>query len=219
MPLCHKNSNISCHIDTPYNDMGVSLISTAIILPILISIMVVVFDLARIYLVHIYAREVVVTSMKFATAIDQQTSIPDVYELVKSPPGIGDQSERMRFWEEQLDPTKSSYHGLDYFTAQELKIFNLAYGFMVDLNPDVAFPIPPDLVSKDQLGGVVNCSVYFTFANLGDPSDTTTNRDRIYYCECAVPLLGLAIFAPLLDYDFVKVVKTAYAYRSGDIAL
>ncbi len=121
------------------NHSGVTVLSAVIILPIMITVMMVLFDLSRIFLTIIYAKEVVLTTAKLAVSSFPESSIPDMYDIIKSVPGESVVNERKRFWTDQLDPAAPTYHGLTYFTEKELKVFNLGYGFMIDINPDIPF--------------------------------------------------------------------------------
>jgi len=200
-------------------EKGVSLISAAIVLPLILLIMAILFDLGRIYLTTIFAKEIAISTAKFAVSFDPDTSIPELDALINPVSGEHEDitSSRRQFWRDQIDQAHSDFHGLTYFTKKELRVFNLSYGFMYDMNKDVAFPIPSDLDSKEDLAGKVSCSIYFNFADLVDSTILNQNYSRVYYVECAMPLFGLGMFSSLIGSDFILIKKSAYAYRSGDI--
>lgn len=211
MPISVRNS---------LQEKGVSALSAVIVLPLLIIIMAVLFDLGRIYLTMIFAKNVALTAAKLATATSPQTEAPaDLNLLVKPAPGEPGSitSAREQFWAGQLDPASPSFHGLNYYTEKELKSLNLAYGFMTDLNSDIAFPIMSGLSSASDLQGGISCSIYFKFDDLTDPLDTEKNYSRIYYTDCAVPYLGLNLFTTFIGAEFYTISANAYAYKSGDI--
>ena len=199
-------------------ERGVSVLSTAIVLPFIIVIMVVLFDLGRIYLATVLAKEVSLAAAKFATSKAPETSTPDeIFDLIRLAPGETSIAARYQFWNDQLTEGSGTYHGKDFYTSKELRVFNLAYGFLYDLNPDVAFPLPEPLSNKNALYGTMNCAIYFEFDGLGDTSDQVTNRSRIYYCKCALPLIGLSLFQSLTGRDYVMITESAYAYHSGNL--
>jgi len=182
--------------------------------------MTMTFDLGRIYLNTIFAKEVVLTTAKIARSTNPASEVPDMFAIVN--PVSGESSSitqnREDFWAHQLDSSHSLYHGLDYFTSKELRVFNLGYGFIASLNSSVAFPIPSPINSVDDLGGKTNCSISFEFLETPDPLIPSKNYDRLYTCRCEIPLFGLRIFNAFTGMEYLTVTQTAYAYQSGDIS-
>lgn len=196
------------------------MIAAVAVLPLALAIAAMLVDLGRIYLTTLYAKEVVIFTARVARSYDPNTEVPvDKTLLVKL--GDGEPSsatmKRKSYWNDLVDPTSQYYHGLPYFTDKELKIFNLGYGFAVTLNPDVLFPIPRPATTHSELNGKVNCTIRYDFIVAPDPLNLTTNHDRLYTCECAVPLFGLRLLNFATGADYLTVTQTAYAYQSGNI--
>ena len=221
-----------------HHQQGVALISAALLIPLLLIIAVVVFDLARLYLNAIYAQEVALLTAKIAVS-----GSPDGYALpngqmtqLKNAPATeaGAISDRRdQFWEDQTDSDSGRYHGKTYFTEKERKVFNLAYGFAAALSPKTYFPIPEPITGSsawEELGFRTNCSIYFRFDSdstvpnpmpgIADPTyDAVMNQDRnrIYYVDCAVPIVGLYLVSFATGDPYRIVSRNAYAYHSGTI--
>ncbi|MFM1848181.1 MAG: hypothetical protein RL417_1655 [Pseudomonadota bacterium] len=216
------------------------MVTTALLMPVVLAGFVILFDLSRLYVNGIFAQEVALLAAKIASSSDPDGyAMPDeqVINLVRGTPAEGTQpgmdiDRRMDFWRYQLDVTKRPYIGKPYFTPKEKKVLNLAYGFMAELNPRIYFPIPVTLQSEADialLGGKPNCSIYFRYATpLGAPPDpqgdqTATasyynqEHDRIFYVDCAVPLIALSLDGVFTGPAYRIVSRNAYAYRSGNI--
>lgn len=200
---------------------GVSVIATAITLPVVILVIVVCYDLTSIYLNIIFAQDVALTTAKLANSSNPYVDTPATSDLIKEVPSEDGAitSGREDFWADQIDENSDNYHGVDYFTEKELKTFNLAYGYMNNLKSNIAFPIPAiDPLEREHLAGVTNCSIYFSFVDLGVTIDLTYNYSRLYTVECAIPLWGLSLFGNAIAQDgYIKVSRTAYAHQSGGL--
>lgn len=199
---------------------GVSMISAVAVIPLALTVAAMLVDLGRIYLTTLYAKEVALFTARAARSSDPHTSVPaDTTVLIKLEQGepFSATMKRKSYWNDLLDDSSQYYHGLNYFTDKELKVFNLGYGFAVTLNPDVLFPIPQPVESVDELAGRINCTIRYDFVVAPDPLDLTKNHDRIYFCECAVPLFGLRLLNFATGTDHMTVTQTAYAYQSGTI--
>lgn len=202
-------------------EQGITLLETAIALPTLLLIVAVVFDLGRIYTANILCQDVALMAAKVTVAADPTTPTPTTAQLIKPISGeaSGLTTARGEFWTNKLADLSSSVPGKISFTEKELKSLNLAYGYLNSLNQKIAFPIPArsDL-DVSHLGGQTNCSIFFTYDSTSwqltniDPN----SKNRIYTVECAVPLLGLAMFRnSVAPSGFLKVTRTAYAFDSG----
>ncbi len=220
------------------SESGSTLIASAIIIPTVLMLAFIVFDLARLFLNVVYAQELALFSAKILSSTDPDGyAFPDaqVVELIRSVPGENSliTEKRENYWTNRLDDSQSSYWGLSYYPDHDKKVYNLAHQYALDLNPRVYFPIPEPLDTSDpvaDLGNKVNCTIEFSFASGSEPPDPLpsdmTNpanvsilreeRDRIVEVTCAVPLFGLKIMG-LSDQDFKYVRKRAYAYRAGNI--
>lgn len=219
-------------------ESGATLVGAAIIVPVMVIMAVVVFDLARLYVNSIYAREIALLAAKLSNSSD-----PEGYAFLDSelpllkhyPPGedVAVTAKRQAFWDNQLDSTHSNFWGLDYFPSKDKKVLNLAYRFALDLNPRMYFPIPEPLSSSNahsELGNRVNCSIEIDFANghappaqggwpsPGDALNAILNltRDRIINVTCAVPMIGLRL-AGFSDSQVKYVTASAYAHEAGNI--
>ena len=213
-------------------ERGVSMVSTALLMPLILTVMVVLFDLSRLYLNGIFAQEVAMLVAKLAVSADPDGyALPDVERLVYPPAGEGRTGrERENFWAKFLDPVRTPRHGKNYLTEKERKVLNLAYGFVRQLSPRVYFPIPVGFESNlDLLGGRPNCSIYFEFAEgleaAPDPVSEGAafeeylrrDRDRIFYVDCVVPLIALSIDGLFSGPAYRVISRNAYAFRSGSI--
>ncbi|GEM_PF-2408826 len=200
---------------------GNTILGTVIALPIILVAVAVIFDLTRLYLVVVMTQDVALTTAKLANSADPSVDIPEPSYLVKSFSGedptitVG----RQQFWIDQVTSSSATYHGADYFSDKELQAFNLGYGYMAELNSKIAFPIPVlDPLTSSDLGGVSNCSIYFSFVDLVLPIDTAYNYSRIYTVECAVPMWGLQLFGNMIAPNgFIIVSRTAYSHQSGGL--
>ncbi len=209
------------------------MVTTALLMPVILAIMVILFDLSRLYLNGIFAQEVALLAAKLAISADPDGyALPDAKALVLGAPGeeITD-GPRERFWEKYLDPAATPLHGKNYLTAKERKVLNLAHGFARQLSPRIYFPIPVGYESNlELLGGKSNCSIYFLFATaLGPPPDPSPDatepyeeymredRDRIFYVDCVVPLIALSMDGIFSGPSYRIVSRNAYAYRSGTV--
>jgi hypothetical protein len=202
-------------------ERGITLLETAIALPTLLLIVAVVFDLGRIYTTNILCQDVALMAAKVAVAADPTTAKPTTRELIKPIAGEngGITNDRGQFWVQQLASLVAAATGKTSFTDKELKSLNLAYGYMNSLNQKIAFPIPArDNLDVSHLGGQTNCSIFFSYdSTTWQFADMDPNsKNRIFTVECAVPLLGLAMFRNgVAPSGFIKVTRTAYAFDSG----
>ncbi|MDZ4785990.1 MAG: hypothetical protein SGJ02_07930 [bacterium] len=198
-------------------ESGVAILGAAISLPVIILAIFVVFDLTRIYLGIVFTQDVALTAAKLANASSQNVDTPTAYNLIKPAPGEDAAITVMRqdTWDSLINPGDPDYHGAAYFTAKELRVFNLAYGYMAQLNPNIAFPIP---VGTRVLGGVPNCTILMTFADLVGAIDLTYNYSRIYTVKCSVPTLVLNLLPYSVGADgYMLVTRSAYSHQSGGL--
>lgn len=222
------------------------MISTAIVLPVLLFLIIVVADLVRVLIVYSLVQETLMQTLKIASASAPPADVPisGATALIHAP---GDtpqlNTRRVQFWVDQFDPTSATYHGKPYYAPRELRILNLAYGLLHERDPGIFFPIPVAGAGgnpKDDLRDTTTCSVYFSFA----PNDAftvvpsgasapysnqppnpvptppnvllTANRNRIFTVECRVPLVSFA-FGSWVIGDYMTIKDSVYAYQSGDI--
>lgn len=219
-------------------DSGATLVETAILIPVVVIIAVVVFDLARLYVNDIYVKEIALLAAKIANSSDPEgyafldSELP-LLKLYPAGEAAATTAKRQDFWDNQLDSTNSAFWGLDYFPSKDKKVLNLVYRFAVDLNPRMYFPIPEPLSASDpytELGNRVNCSIEIDFAPGHAPPSQATwpgagtaldsilnqNRDRIITVTCAVPLIGIQLTG-FIPNKVKYVTSTAYAFQSGNI--
>jgi len=205
-----------------FQELGVSLVETAIALPLILMAIIVSYDLTRIYIAIVMAQDVALMSAKLSNASDPDVDTPAVTDLIKSISGesAATTNGRTQFWTDQLNSSSTTYHGVAYYTDKELKTLNQAYGYLNSLNSDAAFPIPAVTpLRATNLNGEVNCSIYFTFADLTGPIDTTYNYSRIFYVSCAVPTWGISLLGlSIAKSGYIIVTRSAYAYHSGGLA-
>ena len=220
---------------------GVALLMTAVVVPVILLIVLVCFDLSRMFLSRIFAQNLALLVAKIASSDD-----PDGYafddgqeiNLIYAPSGENDVILEMRrdFWRVQQNATSGDYYGVPFFSRKDKIVLNLAYGALRNLNPRVYFPIPyggsfsetdNDAVYAG-LHNRVNCSVYFKFAPGSEPpapfpstdpdleEATIVERDRIFYVDCAVPMIGGRFLGPLSP-KYVIVSSNSYAFESGGL--
>jgi hypothetical protein len=222
------------------------MISTAIVLPLLLFLIIIVADLIRVIIAYSLVQETLMQTLKIASASAPPADVPlsGATALIHAP---GDtpqlNARRVQFWVNQFDPSHASYHGKPYYSPRELRILNLAYGLLNERDPEIYFPIPVAAAGvdpKDDLRNHTTCSVYFSFApndaftvvpsgatlpfsnQLPNPLPTppnvilTANRNRIFNVECRVPLVSFA-FGSWIVGDFMSIRDSVYAYQSGDI--
>jgi hypothetical protein len=227
-------------------ESGVSMISTAIVLPLLLFLIIMVIDLVRVLLAYSLVQETLMQTLKIASASAPPADVPIAgpAALIYAP---GDPSplaqRRLKFWQDQLDPSSATYHGKTVYSPRELRILNLAYGIINQRDAGIYFPIPvadPSVPVADDLRGHTNCSVSFNFApndaftvtppgaptpftnTIPNPVPTppnvvlTANRNRIFSVECRVPLVSFALTGFFIG-DYLTVRDSIYAYQSGDI--
>ncbi len=199
-------------------EKGITLLETAIALPTILLIVAVTFDLARIYNSIVLCQDVALMAVKVSVAADPTTETPNTSQLTKTAPGeVTGSADRAGFWRDFLAALTAQVPAKTQFTEKELKSLNLAYGYLNSLNNRIAFPIPLN-PTITQLGGVTNCSVFFTY-DLVTWANTTSDDStyhRIFTVECAVPTLGLSLFGgAMAPNGFLTVKRTAYAFDSG----
>ena len=199
-----------------------------ILLPVFLLICGVTFDLARLYLNAVSAREVALLSAKLLNSAS-----PDGYpfthqemqEFYFAPEGEDSEvtDKRIAFWNNQLSRGHESFYGLEYFPKKDKQVLNLSYGFLHTLSPHVYFPIPEPLDDENpwaDLGGKTNCSIRIRFApGFENPTalPQVQSRDRLVNVRCAVPVIGFQI-ATLGAVRVRYVEVEAYAYQAGSIA-
>ena len=107
--------------------------------------------------------------------------------------------------------------GKTNYTTKELQSLNLAYGYLNSLNNSAAFPIPFKTIVFEDLGGVINCSIHFSYDNTEWASqEDPTSTNRIFTTRCLVPLLALRFFGKAVaPSGYFSIVRTAYAYDTG----
>lgn len=227
-------------------EAGVSMISTAIVLPLLLFLIILVIDLVRVLLTYSLVQETLMQTLKIASASAPPADVP-----IAGPAALiyalGDDSQlaqrRLKFWQDQLDPSSATYHGKTVYSPRELRILNLAYGMIHERDSGIYFPIPvadPTVPVVEDLRGQTTCSVSFNFAptdaftvvppgaptpfanTVPNPVPTppnvvlTANRNRIFNVECRVPLVSFALSGFFIG-DYLTVRDSIYAYQSGDI--
>lgn len=208
------------------------MVTTALLMPVVLAMIVILFDLCRLYVNGIFAQEVALLAAKLASSADPEGyALPEVKSLVQGAPGetIKD-GPREQFWEKFLEPGSVPEHGKNYLTEKEKKVLNLAYGFAHQLSPRIYFPIPVGYESDPSLLGVKpNCSIYFHFVKpLKEAPDPERDpdgyerylredRDRIFYVDCVVPLITLSLHGVFTGPPYRRVSRNAYAYRSGNV--
>lgn len=199
---------------------GITLLETAIAIPVILLIFAVTFDLARVYTTMILCQDVALMAAKVSKAADPTVDTPSTSNLIKSAPGESGAvtTARSNFWSRQLSILSSELPGKTAYTEKELKTLNLAYGYLNSLNNNIAFPIPykAPLLFED-LAGVTNCSIYFNYDNIDWASQSdATSEHRIFTTKCSVPLWALRFFGKTVAPDgYLTVSRTAYAYESG----
>ena len=202
------------------------------LLPLVLAVSVILFDLARLYVNGIFAQEVALLAAKLAVSADPEGyALENVEQLVLRPTQESAAGrERENFWARFLDPAQTPAHGKNYLTEKERKVLNLAYGFARQLSPRIYFPIPVGFEGNlALLGARTNCSIYFSFAEAleipPNPSEDQTGytsylrreRDRIFYVDCVVPLIALSLEGVFSGPAYRTISRSAYAHNSGNI--
>lgn len=204
------------------------MIEFVILIPVLLLICAVTFDLARLYINAISAREVALLSAKLLNSSNPNGypfTNQEMQEFFFAPESEDDEvtDKRIAFWNNQLDSGHESFYGLPYFPKKDKQVLNLSYGFLHQLSPHVYFPIPEPLDGENpsaDLGGKTNCSIRIRFApGFEDPSSfpATESLDRLVNVRCAVPVMGFQL-ATLGTLKVRYVEAEAYAYKAGSIA-
>lgn len=212
------------------SERGISILATAVSLPIVILIVIAIIDLSRMYLTIIFAQEVATFTAKIATSANPDVITPSsTAKLIRSRPGESGtiKANRQQTWDNMLLEGTDTYIGVKSFSSKELKVFNLGYGFLTNLDPQTAFPIPNGFTNVTQLGGKKSCTIKFEYRPLieaGGSSalDMSTVKagdevSRLYTVECAIPLVGIALVPWFFENDYQLISRTAYAYKSGAI--
>ena len=230
---------VSFFSKTSRSSLGASLIEFAILIPILLLIAGAVFDLARLFINSISAREIAIESAKLlnsSSPAGYAFTHQEMQQFYFAPEQEhGDiTSRRVDFWNNQLNEQHEDFYGLTYFPRKDKQVLNLAYGLLHNASPHLYFPIPEPLNQEDplsDLGGRTNCSIRIRFADEdqppaqsswpGDPVDLAElineSRDRLVNVRCAVPVIGFQIMT--LGEVKVKYIEAeVYVYRAGGIA-
>ncbi len=220
-----------------HKDEGVALVLTALLIPVLLFICAILFDLSRIYINAIYAEEVSLLVLKIASSSEPLGFTPrnsDMDRFVHAPAGEDESItlKRKNFLENKLEEIDRPQ-----YAEKERLILNLSYGALHFLSPDTYFPIPEPLSNGSsafsELAGRVNCSLYFTYGTYGGteapPSpfpgvadadylvELQKQRDRIFHVDCAVPLVSSRLFGGLLGQQYLELKRESYARHSGNL--
>ena len=204
------------------------MIEFVILIPVLLLICAATFDLARLYINAVSAREVALLSAKLLNSMSPHGypfTHQEMQGLYFAPAGEEPEvtDKRVAFWNNQLTRGHESFYGLDYFPKKDKQVLNLSYGFLHKLSPNVYFPIPEPLDDEDpwaDLGGKTNCSIRILFAPGFENAAAlppTQSLDRLVSVRCAVPVVGFQI-ATLGAVKVRYVEAEAYAYQAGSIA-
>lgn len=219
---------------------GVAILEITLFLPVVLTVILVVADCTRIVMVLIYQYTVLYETMRYSYSTVPPGKTLNAISSIVYPhpneeqlfPGIG--ARRVQFWTRSLDPAAAEFHGKNYYTQKELIVFNLAYGFMRDLNSSIYFPIPVTDPAADiaaELQYRTNCSLSFSYKpnNIPNPlpaaptppatppAELTQNRDREYLIECRLPLFVGQIFPFIIPTKFLTIRNKIYSWNSGDI--
>jgi hypothetical protein len=207
-------------------ERGVTMLETAITLPLLIVMVIAIYDLGRIYTTIVLCQDISLMAAKLAVAADPKADTPTINNLIKAVPDEDPSTTgaRKQAWTNFLNRIKAQVSGKNTFTDRELKTLNLAYGYLNSLNQNIAFPIPEvsssdDFfdVSSQLLGGATNCSITFLYDATDWGSETDADsRHRQFYATCALPLTSSTLLGGLFSSSGLLVIeRTAYAYQSG----
>jgi hypothetical protein len=149
------------------------MVGTAVVLPFILFVVAGCFDLTRLFLNGIFAQEIALLTAKIATSVEPDGYAPpdeEMVGMVRGASGEGEVGEqRVQFWSDLTSAEGAWQFGSkSYLTEKEKEVLNLAYGFAVELNPRVYFPIPAGFngagpTGNSPLGGRVNCSIYFRY--------------------------------------------------------
>lgn len=202
------------------------MLETAITLPLLIVIFLVIYDLGRIYTTIVFCQDTSLMAAKLAVAADPKADTPSTSNLVKSVSNEepSTTNARTQAWTNFLNRLISQSPGKTTFTERELKTLNLAYGYLNSLNASVAFPIPEVSGSDDffdvtsqLLSGTTNCSITFAYDQTDWGSETDSDsKHRKFTTTCALPLTGSSLLGGLISPSGLLVIqRSAYAYQSG----
>lgn len=215
------------------------MIEFVILIPLLLLFCGVIFDLARLYINAVSAREVALLGAKLLNSSSPEGypfTVQEMQGFYFAPTGEDSliTDKRVAFWNNQLDRGHEDYYGLSYFPKKDKQVLNLAHGFLHTLSPHVYFPIPEPLDVNDpwaELRGKTNCSIRIRFATGSEPPPQASwpdepdelavivneSRDRLVNVRCVVPVVGFQI-ATLGAVKVRYVEAEAYAYQAGSIA-
>lgn len=212
--------------NTSQKERGVTMLETAITLPLLIVMVIAIYDLGRIYTTIVLCQDISVMAAKLAVAADPKADTPATSNLIKTIPNEDPSitNGRNQSWTNFLQRLNSQISGKTTFTSRELKTLNLAYGYLHSLNANIAFPIPEASstedrfdVSRELLSDSTNCSITFSYDLTPWGSETDADsRHRQFYATCALPLASSTLLGGLFSSSGLLVIeRTAYAYQSG----
>ncbi|RMD88124.1 MAG: pilus assembly protein [Candidatus Dadabacteria bacterium] len=208
------------------------MIGAALSLPIILAIILVIYDLTRIYLARITAKQVALTTARIAVSTDVTSNYQDFVVKNIVNPASGEASsitkKRKDFYDAMKNSSSNYYCGKSYLTTKEKRTLNLSYGYLNSLNPKIAFPTPYPLNSKSELGGVTNCSIYFYTLELSSATSggspiligaikLNKQYNREYWVACTVPLVALNLLGVNYGAEYLTVKESALAYKSGTI--
>lgn len=225
---CHRRQHLKQSRALGGSSLGASMVEFVILIPVLLLLCAVTFDLARLYINAVSAREVALLSAKLLNSSNPNGypfTDQEMQEFYFAPAGEETEvtEKRVAFWNDQLTKGHESFYGLNYFPKKDKQVLNLSYGFLHELSPHVYFPIPEPLDDEDpasDLGHKTNCSIRIQFApGFENPSSFPSNQslDRLVNVRCAVPVIGFQI-ATLGSVKVRYVEAEAYAYKAGSIA-
>lgn len=210
-----KGSYIGAYL----GEVGVSFISLALILPIILLIMTFLLESGRLLLTYTTANQVIGAVVKLASAYSPVAYAPVSHRQVAGEhnqmiyPLESEQTpQRVEAWRNQLTADAPGYHGKSYYTEKELAVFNLGYGYLRELNSRIYFPIPSNaegVDQVDQLEGRVNCTLSFEF-----DSDNTFTSPQLENPPGNPPGNALAADPPITSAAVAAGPAFYNAYRN-----
>ena len=173
---------------------GVALIEVAVLLPVLLILGTVIFDLMRLYVNAIYVRQIALLTLKLSSSTD-----PDGYafldsdydQLLRAAPGETSTTtdKREAYWTNMFVQGHDNYIGMSVNCSIRM---DFAGG------DDPPIPLPDS--SASNYAAVMSA-----------------NRDRMYTVRCIVPVIS-HLFLPFLFPDQFKFVRyDVYVNRGGSI--
>lgn len=204
------------------SQVGVSLVSSSLLLPTLIVLSAIVVDLARTAFIYFRAQLIATNVAVYASSHNPPGGNPknswDQYNLIGGLPGENSDRLALRrtYWSQLL-----AAQGRAALTAHELRFLNLGYGELKSyFQNSVAFPVS-DYITTEQLGDWPNCSIGFDpVRRPGAAGVLTLSQDRVIEVHCRLrtvvgQLLGLV--APGFARE-INIRRHALAPRSGNYA-